>query len=87
MSKKSNNKVDIKEEDRLETRDDDGPSDAPVLKLYLGEPEDGEPQDVIDLQAHMNREEAEEFWAGRNLAARRSARSAPSTPPSNSCPC
>ena len=60
--------------DMLEGRD---PMDgASKLRIFRGDDETVEVQDGLNRQEVNGRERIEAFWAGRNHAMRRSARSA-----------
>ncbi len=60
--------------DKLEDRD--ATDEAPKLRIFRGDEETVEVQDRLSRQEAIDRERVEAFWAGRNHAMRRSARSA-----------
>ncbi len=76
MSDKLDKKVSIKLQDHLDTRESVETDDAPALRIYRGDEEDIGPEETLSRQEQIDRQRIEEFWAGRNHAMRRSARSA-----------
>lgn len=74
MNKHSDGEVSIKLEDHLQQPESVG--DIPNLRIFFGDDEDVEDAEILNRQEHVDREKVEEFWAGRNHAMRRSARSA-----------
>lgn len=51
--------------------------ETPQLQVFCGDAENENDAEVIlDFEEHAKQEEIEAYWAGRNLARRRSAREA-----------